>query len=146
MLLRRSKIRRSVLSRLALATVLVASGALTGRPLQAVTPISDTVKIGSETKKTIGVVTGLEAGDVACYITLDDDKGVSFQELADFSICEKTSLVGQRVKLAYRIENVMADECQGNPDCTKSKKVALVISVKKLAAKPAKAAPQPAHR
>jgi hypothetical protein len=145
MLVRRSKIRRSALSRWTLLAGLALSSALAGGALHAGTPSSDTVQVGGETKKAIGVVTALEAGDVACYIALDDDQGISFRELADFAICEKTSLVGKRVKLAYRMENVMADECQGNPDCTQSKRVALVTSVKVLAKKPTRPAPKPPH-
>ncbi|MEA2162269.1 MAG: hypothetical protein QOK37_396 [Thermoanaerobaculia bacterium] len=113
-------------------------------PLFAATPATDTVKIGKETKKTVGTLTKAVNGDVACYLTLKDDRGVVFDEMADFSICEKPKLIGKRLLLKYSLENVMADECQGNPDCTKSKKVALVTSVQVLgnaASKPA--APKP---
>ena len=99
----------------------------------------DTVVVGKETKKTVGVITGLEAGDVACYVSLKDDRGAAFQELADFSICEQSSLIGKRVALTYALEKVMADECQGNPDCKKSKTVALITAVKAL---PGKTGPQ----
>jgi len=97
----------------------------------------DTVKIGKEIKKTVAVVTELQAGDVACYLTLKDDQGTEFSELGDFPICEKRSLLGKRVKLTYTLSNVMADECQGNPDCTKTRKVALVTAVKVLSGKAA---------
>jgi hypothetical protein len=106
------------------------------------------VVIGKETKKTIGIVTGLEAGDVACYVSLKDDRGAAFQELADFSICEQRALVGKRVTLTYKLEKVMADTCQGDPACKDTKTVALVTTVKPLAGKagaaPAKATPAPA--
>lgn len=92
----------------------------------------ETVVVGKETKKTVGVVTGLEAGDVACYVSLKDDRGVAFQELADFSICEQDSLVGKRVKLTYELAKVMADACQGDPACKDSKTVALVTTAKPL--------------
>lgn len=148
MFVRRSQTRRSAparLTRWVLLAGLALSGALAGGPLRAGTPTSGTVKVGGETKKAIGVVTALEAGDVACYIALDDEQGVSFRELADFAICEKTSLVGKRVKLAYRMENVMADECQGNPDCAQSRRVALVVSVKVLPGQRTRPAPRPEH-
>jgi hypothetical protein len=95
-------------------------------PVLAQTP--GTVKIGKETKKTAGVITGLQAGDVACYVTLKDDKGAEFNEMADFSLCENQGLIGKRVTLTYKLGNVMADECQGNPDCTKTRTVALVTA------------------
>jgi hypothetical protein len=116
----------------------------TALPLFAATPTADTIKIGKETKKTIGILTKAVNGDVACYLTLKDDHGVAFDEMADFSICEQPKLIGKRLSLKYSLENVMADECQGNPDCTKSKKVALVKSVQVLGSAPSKpAAPKP---
>ncbi|HEX3530093.1 MAG TPA: hypothetical protein VH988_23785 [Thermoanaerobaculia bacterium] len=101
----------------------------------AAAPSPDTVKVGKEIKKTVATVTGLQAGDVACYLTLKDDQGVEFSELGDFPICEKRSLLGKRVKLTYMLGNVMADECQGNPDCTKTRRVALVTGAKVLSGK-----------
>ncbi|MCX6553307.1 MAG: hypothetical protein NTY02_20265 [Acidobacteria bacterium] len=79
------------------------------------------------------MVTALENGDVACYLTLKDDQGVVFKELGDFDLCTRQpSLIGKRVALKYSVENVMADECQGNPDCKKTRTVALVASVQVL--------------
>jgi hypothetical protein len=103
----------------------------------------DTVKVGKEIKKTVATVKELQAGDVACYLTLKDDQGAEFTEMADFEICEQQSLVGKRVKLTYTLGNVMADECQGNPDCTKTRKVALVTAAKVLSGK---AAPKTARK
>ncbi|MCY7388383.1 MAG: hypothetical protein LH481_10015 [Burkholderiales bacterium] len=92
---------------------------------------ASTVKIGKETKKTMGVVQSLENGDVACYLNLKDEKGKEFTELGDFDICfQKPSIIGKRVSLKYRLENVLADECQGNPECKKSKKAALVVAAR----------------
>jgi hypothetical protein len=47
----------------------------------------DTVKVGQETKRATGTITAMNAGDVACYLTLRDDKGARFEEMADFEIC-----------------------------------------------------------
>src|SRR5690349_19173865 len=57
----------------------------------------DTVRIGNETKRAFGTVTALSAGDVACYVTLRDDRGAPFEEMALFEICEQPGLVGKRV-------------------------------------------------
>ena len=104
---------------------------------------ADTVKIGKEIKKTTGVVKSLENGDVACYLNLKDEQGREFTELGDFEICfQKPSIIGKRVRLKYRLESVLAEECQGNPDCKKSKKVALVVEARILDAKAA--VPKPA--
>lgn len=97
------------------------------------TVVSNTVKIGNETKQTSGLLTALQSGDVACYLTLKDDKGKEFTEMALFEICDMTKLVGKRLRLSYRIESVIADSCQGDPECKDSRKVALVSAVKVLA-------------
>jgi hypothetical protein len=90
-----------------------------------------TVKIGSETKRTTGVVTALHNGDVACLVMLKDDKGVEFAEAADFEICSRNpSLLGKRVSLKYQVANVMSASCQGDPDCKKSERIALISEAK----------------
>ncbi|MGN6182380.1 MAG: hypothetical protein ACTHQM_01860 [Thermoanaerobaculia bacterium] len=89
-----------------------------------------TVRVGKETKKTTGIVRDVQSGDVACYLTLTDAQGREFTELAGFEICEMPSLIGKRVTLTYTLGKVMADECQGDPECTKSRTVALVSAVK----------------
>jgi len=104
----------------------------------------DTVVVGKETKKTVALVTGLQAGDVACYVSLKDDRGAAFEELADFSICEQDSLVGKRVKLTYALAKVLADACQGDPACKDTKTVALVTAARPLPGKPGAPPAKPA--
>ena len=95
-----------------------------------------TVTIDKVTKKTIGTVAALNAGDIACYISLKDDQGVAFKEMADFDICDqKPSVLGKRLQLTYSQTSVMSDACQGDPDCKKTKKVILISKVKVLEAK-----------
>jgi hypothetical protein len=102
----------------------------------ALAQVESTVTIDKVTKKTIGTVTALNAGDIACYITLKDDQGVAFKEMADFDICEqKQSVLGKRLQLNYTQTSVMSDACQGDPDCKKTKKVILITKVKVLDAK-----------
>lgn len=92
-----------------------------------------TVTIDKVTKKTIGTVTALNAGDIACYISLKDDQGVAFKEMADFDVCDqKPSVLGKRLQLTYTQTSVMSDACQGDPDCKKTKKVILISKVKVL--------------
>ena len=98
----------------------------------AATAVPDSVKIGNETKNTSGVLIELQSGDVACYLTLKDQKGREFTELAIFEICEMTQLVGKRVRSSYRIDSVLADSCQGDPECKDTQKVALVNTIKVL--------------
>ncbi len=95
----------------------------------------DTIRIGKQTKRTTGTLTELQNGDVACYLILRDEKGAEFIEMGAFEICsQKPSPVGKRVALKYKMANVIAESCQGNPDCKKSDRVALVVSVKVITA------------
>ena len=102
-------------------------------PIPAAATAAATVKVGKFIKKTSGVLTKLENGDIACYLSLKGDDGKSFEEMGDFSICEKqTSLVGKRVALSYELGTVVSDECGGDENCKKTKTVALVTGVKAM--------------
>lgn len=77
-----------------------------------------------------GTIKELQAGDVACYVTLDPGNGQTVNEMAGFEICEKQDLIGKKVSLTWQEANVLAAECQGNVDCGKSDKVWLIGAVK----------------
>ena len=83
-------------------------------------------------KPEVALVKGMEAGDVACYVTLVDAKGKETTQMADFSICEMNALIGKRVQIMRTKTNVMAESCQGNPDCTDTETVNLISRVKVL--------------
>ncbi|MFM8900530.1 MAG: hypothetical protein ACKOF9_11375 [Burkholderiales bacterium] len=89
-----------------------------------------TVKVGNFNKRAVGTVTGINPGDVACYLSLKDDQGQTFEELADFALCEKPkAYLGKRVGLTYTLGSVMAESCQGDTSCKKTRPVALVKSL-----------------
>ena len=46
----------------------------------------DTVTIGGEKKRAFGTPTAFRNGDTACSVTLKDDRGITFDELADFDL------------------------------------------------------------
>lgn len=95
----------------------------------------ETVTVGGQTKHASGTITAMEDGDIACHLSLKDDRGAVFKEMADFEICaQKRALLGKRVALTYKPQRVQSPECQGNPDCKKSVTVALVVSAKPVAA------------
>lgn len=98
-------------------------------------PTSTEVKIGKQKKETVGLVSELSAGDVACYVTFKRADGVEFTEMADFEICELT-LVGKQVKFGYQLTRVLADSCGGNPDCKKTVQAAVIVSAKVVGSKP----------
>jgi len=88
-----------------------------------------TVKVGDQLKQTIATVLQLQNGDRACYMVMKDTTGKEFTELAGFDFCG-WNIIGKRVTVAYRMEEVMAEACQGNPRCTKKDKVPLIVDVK----------------
>ena len=90
--------------------------------------------LAAQDKKTVGTLLSMQAGDVACYLTLRDESGQTFRELAGFDICEEKALIDTRVRLTYMESRVIADECAGNPDCTKTRPVMLVVSARPLPA------------
>ncbi|MGQ3299029.1 hypothetical protein [Reyranella sp.] len=107
----------------------------------------ETVTVGGEKKRGVGTPTAFRNGDTACYVTLKDDRGATFDELADFDLCAREkSLKGKRLALTYKTARVMAASCQGNPDCKKSETVVLIASAKPAPLNgPALAAPTPAR-
>lgn len=107
----------------------------------------ETVTVGGEKKRGFGTPTAFRNGDTACYVTLKDDRGATFDELADFDLCAREkSLKGKRLALTYKTARVMAASCQGNPDCKKSETVVLIASAKPAPLNgPALAAPTPAR-
>jgi len=76
-----------------------------------------------------GTLTGLEAGDVACYVNLKPASGDELYLHGDFALCEDTSLVGKEVVLTTEKANVMGDSCEGDPECTDTKEVDLVMKI-----------------
>jgi hypothetical protein len=118
------------------ALIFASSASLAFVSTAALAQAESTVTIDKVTKKTIGTVTALNAGDIACYITLKDDQGVTFKEMADFDICDqKPSVLGKRLQLNYTQTSVMSDACQGDPACKKTKNVVLITKVKVLETK-----------
>lgn len=77
-------------------------------------------------------ITALTMGDRACYVDSIDNKGKTQVEMADFEICEQKALINRQVIFTYTKENVMAAECQGNPECTKSETVNWISSIKTI--------------
>ncbi|MBS0519547.1 MAG: hypothetical protein JSR90_12715 [Proteobacteria bacterium] len=95
----------------------------------------DVVRIGQETKRASGTIVSMNAGDTACSLTLKDDKGATFREMAAFEICDQgKALINRRVALTYTQQKVQAPSCQGDPDCKKSVTVVLVSAARPLAA------------
>jgi hypothetical protein len=77
----------------------------------------------------------VQAGDAACYLSVKDSNGAEQSLPADFDLCpggtsDATAQVGRKVTLERRPGQVMADSCSGDPNCTATKTVDLVIAIK----------------
>jgi hypothetical protein len=117
------------LAKIVVATSLLAAPATA----EAASQLTGTIKVGAFTKRAIGTVKSITAGDVACYYELEDAKGSSFTELADFALCEardKRLYQGKKVYLTYGVEKVIADDCEGNPACARHKDAAAIKKVR----------------
>ena len=101
---------------------------------------ADTISNGSEIKKTTGTLIEMQAGDVACYLTFKDDQNLEFREMAGFEICEQENLIGKSLALQYEAVEILADICQGNPDCKHSKLELLVTDAQVIGGKTEKPA------
>lgn len=91
----------------------------------------DTITVGGATKRAFGTPIKFVNGDTACFITLRDDKGATFDEAADFDLCaQERALRGKRVALTYKASRVQAASCQGDPNCKRSETVVLIVAAK----------------
>jgi hypothetical protein len=60
-------------------------------------------------------------------VEFDDTNGESHSEMTDSCLRDcAEQLLGQDVRFAYQMAMLLADECQSNPDCGKSQRVALI--------------------
>ena len=90
-------------------------------------------KVGTEIKRTMGILADVEKGDNGCYLTIKDEKGNEFIEVGKFEICgQKPPLKGKRIALAYSLETIQAASCYGDPKCKKTETVPLVVAIKSV--------------
>jgi hypothetical protein len=76
---------------------------------------------------TRGVVTDMESGDVSCYLTVRTDDGATETVHADYSVCDSNAIIDRRVQIEYVEGDVLADSCQGDPECLDTETVALAV-------------------
>lgn len=89
------------------------------------------VTVGGESKPTTGTIVSLVNADTACAVELREDDGTVRHESADFDLCfQEPSLVGHRVALTWTEANVMAESCQGDPECGDSERIALIATAR----------------
>ena len=86
-----------------------------------------TVTVAGATVPTRGVVTDMESGDRACYVTLRTDDGAEQTVFADYSVCDSNAILDRRVQIEYAPDDVAAESCQGDPECLDTETVALAV-------------------
>jgi hypothetical protein len=84
----------------------------------------------SQALPSIAKVTGLNQGDLACYVNLVDDEGRTYEVLAHFEICQKTSLLNKKVKLTYKREEF--NDCQSEEPCGKTQKQLAIVKMQRI--------------
>jgi hypothetical protein len=72
----------------------------------------------------------LTLGDRACYVTLADAQGLTREEMGRMELCELEALIGRPVLPVYGEEAVAAEACQGDPECTQTETLRLLIELK----------------
>ncbi|CAN5548208.1 hypothetical protein BH23BAC4_BH23BAC4_08340 [soil metagenome] len=72
----------------------------------------------------------LVAGDLGCYATFGTPDGTGvIEELAAFDVCEQEDLIGRQVSRTYETVNVPAASCEGDPECTDTEAVQVVMEL-----------------
>jgi hypothetical protein len=85
-----------------------------------------------DAEQEIVVVRALNAGDRACYLEHEDPLGNPAESEASFEICERTDLVGRRAQLTRERTPIMAQACQGDPDCALRDTVDLIVEARRV--------------
>lgn len=76
------------------------------------------------------------SGDIACYLTVRPDGGAERTEYADYRLCERDDLIGQRVVLTPTPSPVQSPSCEGDPECTDTEMVNLITGIDPAGAAP----------
>ncbi len=71
----------------------------------------------------------MTAGDIACYLTVSTASGAERTEYADFRLCERDDLIGQRVVLTPTPSPVQSPSCGGDPECTDTELVNMITGI-----------------
>ncbi|MBS3026370.1 MAG: hypothetical protein HCA25_04530 [Dolichospermum sp. DET50] len=99
------------------------------RKISPVVAIEDknTQKGASEQPK-LGTVIKLVNGDLMCYVTLKDNKGIEYNVGATFEICSSSKkFVNKEVSAVYEIQSV--SDCQSAEPCGKTRKESIITKM-----------------
>ncbi|MCB1745408.1 MAG: hypothetical protein KDK91_33890 [Gammaproteobacteria bacterium] len=88
--------------------------------------VAETVSIAGVSKWSVARIIALNAGDSGCYVTLENARGRTAEELGDFELCEQHALLGKQARLRYTVTQVLSARCQGNMDCPYRDEVVII--------------------
>lgn len=98
-------------------------------------PLSSAVAGEEEIAKSpeVAVVTKMELGDVACYLSYRNAAGEIKEALAAHEICSQVTLLNKTTELTFERSRVLGDGCEGDPECKDLKTVWLVVALRPVA-------------
>lgn len=87
----------------------------------------NTKRDGSKKPK-LGIVKELVNGDLMCYVTLVDKKGIEHNVGASFDICaDEKKFVNKKVRAVYEIQSV--NDCESAEPCGKTRKESIITKM-----------------
>ena len=87
------------------------------------------IEVAGQSVPARAVVTDMESGDRACYLTLREDGGASTTVFADYSVCDSNAILDRRVQIEYAPDDIIAASCEGDPECLDTETVAMAVVV-----------------
>jgi len=84
----------------------------------------------TSTLPSTGTVQEMVAGDLMCYLTMQDDRGTTRRLGATFEVCEQTSFLNQRVRFFY--EPVSVSDCESAEPCGNSRPALLISRMERI--------------
>ncbi len=85
----------------------------------------------------VATVRSVTPGDRSCYAELVDERDRTATAMAVFDLCEQDAILNTRVRLTYEPVRVMAESCQGDPECRDSETRMLISRVEPVQERPA---------
>lgn len=84
-------------------------------------------KKGANQQPKEGRVKKIVNGDLMCYFTLVDNKGIQHNVGASFEICDEKKFLNKKVRVTYTVESV--NDCQSAEPCGKTRKQSIITKM-----------------
>ncbi len=84
-------------------------------------------KKGANQQPKEGRVKEIVSGDLMCYVTLVDNKGIQHNVGASFEVCDEKKFLNKKVRVTYKVESV--NDCQSAEPCGKTRKQSIITKM-----------------